>query len=240
MLQQVAFNFATNGTKAVCLAARYGDLEMLKYLISQGVKAFVNYNEPLRMTCRYGYEDCFQFIVSQQGVNPRANSDEPLNLACKSGAIGIVRKLLTCQGIEECLATNKPLYEACENNQLEVAKLLLSDPRVDPSKYEKTSILESAAEAGNEQLVALIVQHDSFSKFESVLSDAIACAAHYGHYGVVLLLTAQRSLKTSFLKGALFNAGIGFHHDVLKHLFEVTRQDEMWNCTFWVNLRKYL
>jgi ankyrin repeat protein len=238
----VIFDFEKNGDKAICLAAKYGDLGMLKLLFSNGVHPYVNYDEPLRMTCRYGHMECFHFLISLHGVNPRANNDEPMKLACRVGAVEIVQTLLRVEGIEEILQQSELLIEVCKYNRENVLELLLRDPRVNPfNEPETPSILETAAETGNLRLVTLITEHRSFPGFKSThVAFAASSAAKHGHLPVVKLLTKEIPTVPGNLSGALFNAALGFHYDELEHLLKVTSREKSHYRMFWSNLSRFL
>ena len=78
-------------------ACRFGDLDIIKDLISIGVDIYSNNNNNGLMTaCRYGRLNVVKYLVSR-GVNI---SDTALLVACSFGKLNVVKYLINNYGID--------------------------------------------------------------------------------------------------------------------------------------------
>jgi ankyrin repeat protein len=75
-------------------ACQYGRLEVVQYLIEQGVDPTFPYHYPFVRACERGYRDIVELLLTCANVSPNAYNNEALLRACKNGHIEIVRILL--------------------------------------------------------------------------------------------------------------------------------------------------
>ena len=78
--------------------AKYGHLEVVKYLVSQGADIHANNERALRRACEEGHLDVVKYLV-EQGANIHADNEYALHWASRKGHLEVV-KYLVSQGAD--------------------------------------------------------------------------------------------------------------------------------------------
>jgi len=104
-------------------AARYGHLEVVKYLLEQGADLHVDNDYPLRKAARYGHLEVVKYLL-EQGADLHVDNDYPLRYAAENGHLEVVKYLLE-QGADLHAGDNDALRWAALRGHLEIVKYLV-------------------------------------------------------------------------------------------------------------------
>ncbi|EFC44881.1 predicted protein [Naegleria gruberi] len=141
----------------LCMACELGNGEMVKLLLSKGVKIDLGTTTPLFVACEKGdleivellLSESKKFDISKGRLEESVGEDHaefescfsgvtPLFIACLNGFVDIVKLLLSKQEIEINLGYITPLYGACMNGHEEIVKLLLENSKIKVNKGKHT------------------------------------------------------------------------------------------------------
>jgi ankyrin repeat protein len=103
-------------------AARDGDLNLVKQLISKGVNIHAD-NEALKLASLSGHLEVVKYLV-EQNADIHADNDEALRWASSRGQLGVVRYLIE-QGADIHVNNDYALRYARYGGHLEVVKYLI-------------------------------------------------------------------------------------------------------------------
>jgi ankyrin repeat protein len=108
-------NLTFPGQTALMGACRYGQIEVVKLILTAQASAGINANEKsnpvwsaLMNACYYGYVEIVKLLAAQ-GININEKNNQgwsALMFACRYGHIEVVKLLLAAQGISITLKTN--------------------------------------------------------------------------------------------------------------------------------------
>ncbi|MBQ2380130.1 MAG: ankyrin repeat domain-containing protein [Akkermansia sp.] len=151
----------------LCLAARLGDAECVKVLLTVP-RIDVNKNNdvgaPLHHAAERGHLECVKILLSVPGIDVNKKNSEgktPIHLAAENGHLECVKTLLTVPGIDVNKESDDggfPLSDAVKGS-VECFKLLLNAPGIDVNRESKygESILEQVIVAHNVECINMIL-----------------------------------------------------------------------------------
>lgn len=95
------------------LAARFGDLAILKYLVSLKCDPadIVSHGQPIHLAARYGHLNIIKYLIEEESCQPSVFDDEgitPLHLASGGGHLLVVRYLTL-----QCRCDPHPEFGTC-------------------------------------------------------------------------------------------------------------------------------
>ena len=117
-------------------ACKSGDLEAVKYLVSQGVDVQTDNNLAVQCASENGHLEDVKYLVSQ-GADVTANGNYAVQFASENGHLEVV-KYLVSQGADVTADNNYAVRWASIRGHLEVVKYLVSQgaPITDISKRD--------------------------------------------------------------------------------------------------------
>ena len=84
----------TNKNCACVQSARYGYLELVKYLAENGADINANNDYAFRQSARYGHLEVVKYLVEHGRADIHANNDYALGLSAKNGHLDVVKFLV--------------------------------------------------------------------------------------------------------------------------------------------------
>lgn len=198
----------TDQMTPLMLAAKKGDLGMVRLLVKQGAR--LNINKPqtaLAYAALHGHAEVAEHLL-EHGADPNMGEDPsrtpPLMRACEAGRADIVCNLLrrgaevNRQNANGCT----PLMDATDSNNPEIVSLLIcygADINlVDHGTHTRKTALMLAAEKGKEQMVrVMLFAKPNLSIKNTEHKTAIDLAREKGHQRVVDLLTEYQESTTN-------------------------------------------
>jgi ankyrin repeat protein len=84
--------------KLMCCVSRYGHLQVVKYLVSQGANVHAYANYAVRLASENGHLKVVKYLVSQE-TDIQANNNQAVRWASEYGHLEVV-KFLVSQGAE--------------------------------------------------------------------------------------------------------------------------------------------
>ncbi len=215
-------------------AVKNGHLDMMKYLVSEGIHITDNKNQALRMAAEYGQLEVAKYLVSEG-----ANVDEPdafLN-ALNNNQFETLDYLIS-RGADPGLYY--PLWKAVTNGELEEVKRLVSEGanldsvdsfdinvlqwaslygQLDMVKYlisegldPVQNVLPMAVQGGNLELVKYLAQ-----EAPAMRSDLVDAAKH-GHIDIVKYLESELVMNNDIANYAIYWAATNGHLRIVKYL----------------------
>ena len=163
----------------LCLAAAYGNLEIVRLLIQHGMdpNAFANGLLPLHVAARRGHLEIVKMLIGEYGTDPltlteSGHGQEPaLHFAATGNHVEVVQYLLDlAPDSVNCLSapdypelSRTPLRNAFNKFAYDVVKLLLSY-NANPNFIDGTgdSYLHLACKDGKADIVQLLLEHPDF------------------------------------------------------------------------------
>lgn len=107
---------------ALCLASKYGKVEVARLLIEAGANIHVDDDWALRLASRNGHLEIVRYLV-EQGANIHADNNYALRWAAKNGHIDVVKHLVE-HGADIYARNNLALHWAAESGHEEVVEYL--------------------------------------------------------------------------------------------------------------------
>ncbi|XP_048471902.1 ankyrin repeat and death domain-containing protein 1A isoform X3 [Rhincodon typus] len=159
---------------ALHLAASYGNLEVVEFLIGSGCVHGLKdkeQNTPLHLSARSGHVEVLQKIVETAVDLDEKNweGETALHLAAEEGHSNCVKVLLngTCDVNAQTNKNMTALHYAACHGWVKVAELLIeADINVDAVNHQGKTSLEIAARGNHISLVDMIIKADRFYKWE--------------------------------------------------------------------------
>ena len=102
-----------------------GNLETVKYLVSLGANPRVRDNGPIMVASLNGNLETVKYLVSL-GANPKARNDGPIMAASRSGNIGLVQYLVEKCGADPRARNDEPIIDASRFGNYAIADYLRS------------------------------------------------------------------------------------------------------------------
>ncbi len=115
---------AATGGYVLQIASKYGQLNVVKYIIGVGVDVHVDDDEPLIVASKNGYLDIVKYLISKR-ADIHAQNEESLRGASKKGYLDIVKYLVE-NGADVHARNDDALRLATRYGHLEVIKYLES------------------------------------------------------------------------------------------------------------------
>ncbi|PFX34231.1 ankyrin repeat and SOCS box protein 13-like [Stylophora pistillata] len=211
---EVSINYGSglNQQTALHIAARQGDVDMMKMLISQG--AYVNQGTvdlmtPLHEACLNGHTEAVNLLIAEGADTDARNIDgsTPLCFACAKGSVMCTRLLIEC-GAEvnpSLTVTFPPLHEAALNGHIPCLEILI-EKGADLEKNENQfgTALHVACLRGHVECVIVLLQAganpNSIKRHQAPLHTTAmngdeVCTALLLEYGANVYLRDQQSKK---------------------------------------------
>lgn len=126
LLIQHGINFTGNDKWSVEEAGKHGNLEVIKYLLSQGINIYINTNtnHTLIYTIRYHHIDTAKYLI-EEGANIFVDNNQSFRLACEKGNTEIVRILIDA-GTNVRVGSNIALRSASREGHTEIVRVLVN------------------------------------------------------------------------------------------------------------------
>jgi ankyrin repeat protein len=193
-------NILEDLNKSLLIAAKNGDLDVVQFLLSKGIK-FRAKNDALLIAAKNGHLDVVKYLVSK-GVIFNLYEYNELRLAAENGHLDVVKYFLE----ELPKSTNVQVYYdvtlryASRGGKLDVVKYILEGlPEGQRANIHANndSALRFAAENGRLEVVQFLVSKGAY--VHAYNDEALLWAAHNGHLDVAMYLLMKAgpwSIKT--------------------------------------------
>jgi ankyrin repeat protein len=105
-------------------AAENGHLDIVKFLISEGVDVHSDKDYPLRYSARYGHFDVVKLLI-ENGADIHSKNNRALQQACNNGHLSIVQYLMNKGANPDCEKFNS-IYSAAKNKHYDIVKFFMT------------------------------------------------------------------------------------------------------------------
>jgi ankyrin repeat protein len=205
--------FVQEYERACMVASQYGQLEVVKYLVSLGMSQ-VRLDNAFVGASMYGYLDVVEVLL-EAGANVHAFNDYAVRLASKNGHLDVVKYLVEEHGADVRAQSNNAIKRASENGHLDVVKYLVEECDVDVHASNDWAV-RIASGNGHLDVVKYLV-----SMRANIHADddyAVRWASEKGHLNVVKVLVDAGANIRAKNDNALEQASENGHLDVVKYL----------------------
>lgn len=142
-------------------AVNYNYVELIDYLIKNGVDPCIDDNYAIQQASNYGYLSLVNRLLQDPRVNPgipTKRGDTPIRWASCYGHINIVNRLLLDPRVDPSEGGDTPIHWACQGNHTLIVERLLQDPRVNTADTYRFVILRwlNSYKNGHDQIRLLI------------------------------------------------------------------------------------
>ena len=108
------------------IAAEYGYINIVKYLVERGTNIHACNNYPIRYSAMNGHFEVFKYLA-ECGADVHTYHEFPLCLATDYGHLEIVKYLVTVWGVDINVGCDYPIRVASETGHLELVKYLVEN-----------------------------------------------------------------------------------------------------------------
>ena len=214
--------------RAICDAARQGDLGAVRGLHRQGADLQADNNEPLCQACQGGHLNILRYL-HQNGGNLNARKNEPLCRACQNGHLDVVRYLhgngvkiiefiryLRGNRVELNARDGEPLCRACEGGRLEVVRYLHANGL--KLNVRKSEPMLRACDRGHLDIV-IYLQQNGVSLHASD-NEPLCRAAAAGHLELVRHIHQNGGQIAPPDNEPLCRAAAGGHLELVRYIYQ--------------------
>jgi ankyrin repeat protein len=125
---------------ALIWSAGKGYLEIVKYLVEKGADIHANDDEVLRVASEIGHLEIVKYLV-EKGADIHAVKDTPLRFSASFGYLEVVKYLIE-NGADIHAENDDAFKMAALNNRLEVVKYFLFDCKMKIKQYTKDWLIK--------------------------------------------------------------------------------------------------
>lgn len=177
-------------------SARYGHLEIIKWLIDESrIKLETSDSVMISLAASRGQLETVKFLLSLDVMDPSFDNNDSIINAAREGNIEIVKLLLNDPRVDPSVNNSSALQTALRYEHLEVAELLIQDPRID--FRADNEILLSIACSESLSLVKKTLE-DPRIKLTQSDSKIIRAAVFNTNTEILKLLLSREELDPSF------------------------------------------
>jgi putative sugar O-methyltransferase len=214
--------------RAVCEAARQGDLDAVRGLHRQGADLHAGNNEALCQACQNGHLNVVRYL-HRHGVKLNVRDDEPLCRACQNGHLNIIRYLhadgvkilrfvrhLRGNRVELTARDNEPLCRACEGGHLEIVRYLQESGIKLNARDDEP--LCRACEGGHLEVVRYL--HKNGTNLNTRDNEPLLRACDGGHLDILLYLQQNGASLVTPNNEPLCRAAAAGHLELVRYIYE--------------------
>ena len=240
-----------NENNLLCIAAFYGQLAVLKFLIKEkqcnSMPEGQHGKTPLHAACQGGHINVVEYLIDAQKADPScrdAVGNTPLHFAAICGQLAVVTFLIDekrCNPMCKGQNGETPLHAACRKGHINVIKYFVDNQKADPScgDADGNTPLHFAAAFGHLAVVKFLIEEkqcDPMCKDQSGRTP-LHVASEKGHINVVKYLideqTADPSCRDADGNTPLHYAAVLGHLAVVRFLIEEKHCDPSITDSLW-------
>ncbi|XP_076377912.1 uncharacterized protein LOC143259463 [Megalopta genalis] len=195
-----------SGMTVLHTAAKYGNLEIVKFLINEkGADFNAKDNEGmtiLHTAAGYGNLEIVKFLINEKGADFNAKDNEGMTIlhtAVKYGNLEIVKFLINKKGDDfnaKDINRMKILHTAARYGKLEIVKFLINEKRADfdAEDINGMTVLHAAAESVNWEIVKFLINEKGADCNVQDMNGMtiLHTAAMYGNLEIVKFLINEK------------------------------------------------
>lgn len=142
--------------KIIYYVIRNDYVEMLDYLIKNGVDPSAHNNKYIQLASMFGYASIVDRLLQDDRVDPTVSDGICIQNASERGHTDVVRRLLKDTRVNPFARQNTPILLASTNGHADIVHLLMQDERVDPSHNGNKCIIEASSKGHLEVINRLL------------------------------------------------------------------------------------
>lgn len=166
-------------------ACMYGDIEIVKILVSKGADIYADDDFPIRISAEYCNFELFKFLIEKCDAYVHTMQEYALRMSAKNGSYDIVEYILTkCESVDVHAENDYALRYSAENGHYKIVKLLIDYGA--NVNAENDYAIRHASDYGFYKTVKILIENGA-----NVHADdeyPIRMSATYGHLNIVKLL----------------------------------------------------
>ena len=143
--------------KAILLACKNGNINLVKYLVEKGSDIHTEGDLPLRVSISYGHLNIVKYLT-KKGANIHARNDCAFRWACDEGYIDIV-KFLYEKGSNIHVLDECALRWACSREHKEIVKFLIE--KGSNIHIWNDTIIKMAINKKNNEIIKILIESDT-------------------------------------------------------------------------------
>ena len=108
----------------------FGDIELIRKLIVEGVDPSVYNDWAIKYAIKHRYVEVVELLLKDSRIDPSVSRNWIIRYVCENGYIRVVRLLLGDSRVDPSANDNYAIRSASYNEHIEIVELLLKDIRV--------------------------------------------------------------------------------------------------------------